>query len=69
MPPIRIRSGEDLGPGLRTIARIVDGCRAAIDEEDRKAARRANPNQIRLGQVMVLVTHWAIAAAILRSRL
>jgi hypothetical protein len=61
-----IKSREELGSHLRTVARVVAGCRAAMAAEDRKAALRQNPRQITIGQIMMLVAIWALGLAVWR---
>jgi hypothetical protein len=59
-----MKSREELGDHLRTIARIVARCRAERAAEDRKAAsRRRDPSQISIGQIMWLVAPWALCFA------
>jgi hypothetical protein len=59
-----MKSREELGGHLRTIARVVARCRAERAAEDRKAASRPrNPGQISIGQIMWLVALWALCFA------
>jgi hypothetical protein len=63
MPGPETRSCEEFGGRLRTIARIAAGCRAALALEERQAAPRHNARQVTIGQLLVLVVLWALAAA------
>ena len=61
-----IRSRDELGRRLRTIARIAAGCRAASADEGRQVLSTRDPRQITIGQVMLLVVLWALGAAVWR---
>jgi hypothetical protein len=61
-----IRSRDELGRRLRTIARIAAGCRAVSADEGRKFWSARDPQQLTLGQLMLLVALWALAAAVWR---
>ena len=63
MADFGIKSREELGGHLRTVARVVAGCRAAMAAEDRKAALRHNRRQITIGQIMMLIALWAFGLA------
>ena len=54
----RIRSRDGLGRRLRTIARIAAECRAASAVEERNASTARDPQQLTIGQLMVLVALW-----------
>ena len=58
-----IRSRDQLGRRLRTIARIAAGCRAAGDDEERRTSSARDPRQLTIGQVMLLVALWALGVA------
>jgi hypothetical protein len=56
------RSGRELGGRLRIIARIAADCRAANAAED-KASRPRNSRQFTIGQLLIVIALWALAAA------
>ena len=60
---MEIRSRDQLGQRLRTIARIVAGCHAASADEGRQVLSARDPRQITIGQVMLLVVLWALGVA------
>jgi hypothetical protein len=69
MAPRAIRPPGAFADPLRTIARIVAGCRAALEAEESKSARPSearprNARQITIGQIMLLVALWAVTAAV-----
>jgi hypothetical protein len=59
----RLRSSEEFGGRLRTIASIAADCRAALASEEQQAAPRRDPRQITIGQLVFLVVLWALGAA------
>ena len=61
-----IKSREELGGHLRTVASVVAEYRGAMAAEDRKAALCHNPRQITIGQIMMLVALWALGLAVWR---
>jgi len=61
-----IRSREEIGAHVRTVARIAAGSRAEREAEDRKVALRHNPRQITIGQIMMLVALSALGLAVWR---
>ncbi len=58
-----IRSRDELGRRLRTIARIAAECRAARADEGPQVLPTRDPRQITIGQVMFLVVLWALGVA------
>jgi hypothetical protein len=58
-----IRSREEIGARLRTVARIAVESRAERAAEERRAASRRDPRQITIGQIRLLVVLWALGFA------
>jgi hypothetical protein len=58
-----IRSRDELGRRLRTIARIAAVSRVASADEERKVASARDPRQLTIGQLILLVALWALGAA------
>ena len=59
----RIRSRDGLGHRLRTIARIAAECRAVSADDERNASTVRDPQQLTIGQLMLLVGLWALGVA------
>src|SRR5262249_27623867 len=60
---MEVRSRDQLGRRLRTIARIAAGCRPARADEGRRFPSARDPQQITVGQIMLLVALWALGVA------
>jgi hypothetical protein len=58
-----VRSRDQLGRRLRTIARIAAGCRAARADEERRTSSTRDPRQLTISEVMLLVALWALGVA------
>jgi hypothetical protein len=56
------RSGRELGGRLQIIARIAAECRAANAAEE-KRSRPRNSRQFTIGQLVILITLWALGLA------
>jgi hypothetical protein len=61
-----IKSREEIGDHLRTVARIAAGSRAEWAAWERKAALRRDRRQITIGQILLLVALWALGLALWR---